>query len=97
MGMSKQDLARRLKSIRAPLLPRPVTGEASTRVTEALQIPSDDEETVFETGLKRRRRGSMTRAASEALATSSQTRPEQTTSSIRPLHLEGSSSGGQSF
>jgi len=97
MGMSKQDLARRLKSIRAPLLPRPAVGEVSARVVETLRIPSDDEETVSESGLKRRKRGLITRATTEAMATSTQSRPEQTTSSIGPLHLEGSSSGGQSF
>jgi len=70
--MSKQDLARRLKSIRAPLLPRPAVGEVSTRVTETLRIPSDEEETVSKSGLKRRRRGSVTRVPTEAIATSSQ-------------------------
>ncbi|QCE08082.1 hypothetical protein DEO72_LG9g3106 [Vigna unguiculata] len=97
MGMSKQDLARRLKSIRAPLLPRPTVGEVSIREAETLRIPSEDEETVSESGLKRRRRGQASRAHAEAVATSAQSRPEQTTSSIGPLHLEGSSSGGQSF
>jgi len=95
--MSKQDLARRLKSIRAPLLPRPIVGEVSIREAETLRIPSDDEETVSESGLKRRRRGQASRTHAEAVATSAQSRPEQTTSSIGPLHLEGSSSGGQSF
>jgi len=97
MGMSKQDLARRLKSIRAPLLPRPAVGEVLTRATETLQISSDDKETVSESGLKRRRRGLVTRVPAEAITTLSQSRPEQATSSIGSLHLEGSSSGGQSF
>ncbi|QCD92471.1 hypothetical protein DEO72_LG5g535 [Vigna unguiculata] len=97
MGMSKQDLVRRLKSICAPLLPRPTTVETSTRATEAMRVPSDDEETVSETGLKRRRRETVPRAAVEEIATLSHSRPEQTTSSIGALQLEGSSSGSQSF
>jgi len=94
--MSKQDLARRLKSIHVPL-PRPTVVETSTRAIEALQIPPDDEETVSESGLKRRKRGSTTRVAAEAITTSSHSQPEQAMSSIGPLQLEGSSSGSQSF
>ncbi|QCD85252.1 hypothetical protein DEO72_LG2g5612 [Vigna unguiculata] len=51
MGMSKQDLARILKSIRALML-QPVVTEALVQVVDAMLIPSDDEETMSESGLK---------------------------------------------
>jgi len=60
-------------------------------------VPSDDGETISESELKRRRRGSMACGEVEMVATSSHSRPEHALSSTGQLPLEGSSSICQSF
>ncbi|XP_027927401.1 uncharacterized protein LOC114184305 [Vigna unguiculata] len=60
-------------------------------------IPSDEEETLSESGLKRRRRGTALRTKTELVATSSHTRPDHSFSSIGVMPLEGSSNASQSF
>jgi len=71
--------------------------EASVRIAEATLIPSDEEETLSKTGLKRQRKGYVVRIESEFAATSSHTPLEHALSSMGVMPLEGLSNAFQSF
>ncbi|QCE04489.1 hypothetical protein DEO72_LG8g2525 [Vigna unguiculata] len=77
--------------------PPPIIVEASVRIAEATLIPSDEEETLSKTGLKRQRKGYVVRIESEFAATSSHTPLEHALSSMGVMPLEGLSNAFQSF
>jgi len=88
MGMTKQDLARRLRSMKAISYDPPTP--------EVLPVLSDVEETLSRPSLKRRRPVGISRTPSEDAVTAS-VKLEHTLSSKGTMLVEGSSNVCHSF